>query len=278
MSESEPVYNSPTHQEILVDSLEAAKQIVAQAVPADTCFLLDNTDVLMYGEAHNDYAIPAYLATQVEEHKKQGVTSFGFEINPTPSIQAIIDDINAGKVERIPEIDWSLGFGNALVRQNKNILLEKLVKAGIKIYAFASWSNQTLDNESAQPYSKQTEEAAAAIIKNHSEAGKTIVLVGSQHAQYEEGKKGWNFPHTADCVRALGLKSRSVLFNGGMNPLGEYERSPESRLRAAWREKQSSQPMYLSTPIERIRNHSADGIIFLPIQPFLGANEPIPNS
>lgn len=260
-------------REIHLQNLEDAKTVLESGKPADTVSLLQDAEVLMYGEIHIDYAIPDYLLTQVAAFKQAGVTSFGFEINPDPEIQKIFDEINAGNFDNADTINWSLGFGNPTVRQTKQNLALQLVKAGIRVYPFASWNKQ--GDVADKPYTKESEEQAALIINNQSQDGKSVVLVGSKHAEYGQGRKIIKFPHTADCVNELGKKTKSVIFAGGMNNPLEYNRDPEVLIKRAARGT-VRMPTYIDTTEISVDKYHGDGILVLPEVPFLAANMPIP--
>jgi len=263
----------PIQGELPLGNMSEAIRVIELGKPADTAELLTDIDVLFYGETHTDYAIADYLLSQVAAFKTAGVTSFGFEINPDPINQEIFDEINSGKLDRLPEIDWSLGFGNPTVRQTKQRMVEELVKAGIKVYPFANWSAQ--ENIQTEPYTEESEKKAAEIIGIQTEKGKTVVLVGSRHADYTEKLKFKQFPHTADCVKALRKNSKSLTFAGGMPNPGDYDRSPEAKLRAGANEKVQV-PTFIDTSEIQVQGYFGDGIIVLPVVPFLSARAEIP--
>jgi hypothetical protein len=274
MSEYDPSEKNLPRQQIDINNVDDARRIIDLAQPVDTLSLLENVPVLLYGETHNDYSIPEFLRGQIEQFKAAGVTSFGFEITPDPAIQQIFDELNNGRTDRLQEIDWSLNWGNPLVRHNKEQLVRDLIKAGIIVYPFASWDSQ--GEIEKQPYSQQSEIDAADIISQHSKIGKTIVLIGDQHAKYGEGKRGKTFAQTADCLHALGIQSKSIIFAGGMRNPGANDRLPAEKLRQAWREKDKGEAMYINVSRFSLGGFSSDGIIMLPEVRSLAANEPMP--
>lgn len=258
---------------LCLQSTTDAERILEMRTPVNTISLLSNTDVLLYGDIHSNYAIPNYLLTQIAAFKSAGVTSFGFEIHPDPKIQKVFDSINAGNLERVSEIDWSLRFGNPLVNQTLQQLAVKLVIAGIRIYPFASWDRQK--SVAAQPYTQESEEQAARVVCDQTKDGKTVVLVGARHAEYRHEREYILFPHTADCIKRLGKKTKSVIFAGGMDNPNACDTDPEELIRCAARNIVRS-PTYIDTSEKGIEGFDGDGILILPEVPFLAANKPIP--
>lgn len=260
-------------QEIPIKNIHDARKILELGKSFNPTELLQDADVLFYGDIHNDYAIPDYLLTQVDRLKRAGVTSFGFEINPGPKIRAIFDEINSGKLERIKDVDWSFGWSNPIVRKNKEKLVRSLVKAKIEVYPFASWDKEGDIKEDL--YTGEVEQQAAAIINENAKKGKTVVFVGMEHAQYGKDMYWRKFPHTADAVVLLGSKVESILFAGGMHNPGLYDRSSEALLQRAIGEKKLTEPLFIDTTDMRVEDYSANGIILLPVVPFAAANEPM---
>ena len=127
-----------------------------------------------------------------------------------------------------------------------------------------------------KPYAKESEEEAAEIISQQTTDGKTVVLVGGQHAEYNDNRKVWRFPHTADCVKSLGKRVKSIAIAGGMNnPMGD-SRDPKELIRRAARKSNSGPATIIDTTQQKIEGFHNDGILVLPEVPFLAANQPIP--
>lgn len=154
------------------------------------------------------------------------------------------------------------------------MLVEQLVKARIRVYPCATWDSQ--GEIQAKPYTEESEEQAAQIIDNQARDGKTVVLIGGKHAEYGDGRKTLRFPRTADCIKSLGKRVKSVAIAGGMQtPLG-YDRDPEELMRKAARKSNVQIATYIDISGQRIDKYHNDGILVLPEVPFLAANQPIP--
>lgn len=263
------------HQnEYRLKNVDDGVQVLELGTPVDTVSLLRDADVLMYGERHDDYALPDHLLQQAPAFKTAGVTSFGFEINPDPKIQAIFDEINRGNITRASEIDWSLGWGNQTVRETKQQLVETLVNEGIRIYPFASWEKD--NGAEGKPYTKEVEQDAAQRIVSETKDGKTVVPVGRKHGEYSDGRKTIQFPHTADSVKTLGKKVKSIAIDGGMQSPGAYDRDPTELISRAARKTNLSVAIHIDTTQRKIEGHHNDGILVLPEVPTLMPNQPVP--
>ena len=265
-----------THQqnEYQLKNVEDGARVLELGAPVDTISLLRETDVLIYGESHDNYAIPDHLLEQVPAFKTSGVTSFGFEINPDPKLQTIFDELNSGNVTRANEIDWSLGWGNQTVRETKQKLVETLVKEGIRVYPFASWEKD--NGVEGKPYTREVEQDAALRIVGETKDGKTVVLVGRKHGEYGEGRKAIQFPHTADSVKALGKKVKSVAIDGGMQSPGAYDKDPQVLISTASLKINLKIALHIDTAQRKIEGHHNDGILVLPEVPTLTRNMPVP--
>lgn len=269
------VHSTKPKKEQSLTSIQDVENILRIGKTVDTASLLKNCDVLMYGEDHRDYAIADHLLEQVQVFKNSGVTSFGFEINTSPRIQKIFDEINSGNFEQASAIDWSFAIGNPTVRETKQRLVVELVKAGIKVYPFADWQN---DSDIIGEYSKENEEKAAKIINEKNNDGKTVVLIGGRHAEYKDKRREIKFPHTADCLNKLGKKIKSIALAGGMvNPDTFSSKDPESLIKRAVSRNKIRSPIFIDTKNTKIEGFHNDGILILPAVPFLAGNAPIPN-
>lgn len=59
-----------------------AQELLKTSEPVNYTQILKGTDILLLGESHIDYTIAEHLQKQVKIFKENGVTSFGFELNP----------------------------------------------------------------------------------------------------------------------------------------------------------------------------------------------------
>lgn len=258
-----------TEQAFSLQDINQATELLNTAEPVNLASVLGTTSALFFGENHVDYAGPRFLQTQVDVFKNAGVTSMGFEINPSKENRAIIEAINSGNSDRIHDIDWSNGFGNPIVRIEKEQLVRDLVGAGIKIYAFAPWDD-------GGSYNKQKEREATLIIKGYAREGKTVVLIGGNHAKDTVGQAELNSMSTVDVAERHGISdAKTIMLVGGMryHPLDEAKNS-EARLRAAIYRKRIGEPCFIPTKND-VKGLEADGIIALPEEPFLSPQDPV---
>ncbi len=258
--------------EMKIRNTQVAREIInkyGQEMPHLEEFFRDGTQVLFLGEEHVDYTNPLFILERVEQLKEAGVTSMGFEILADERNKAIFERINNGDIKAVEEIDWSLGWGNPLVRQLKTRLVKKLAEAGIKIYPFSHWGKNST-------YLKESEEMAALDIQSAvRSSGRTVVLVGRQHVIYTQRRpRIYKFPHTADCVSNLGIKTKRLVFEGGMRKPFLYSRSPRYYMQEA--ASSLNKPMFIGLQSLRVEDYEVDGIVVLPPRPFLAANEPSP--
>lgn len=235
----------------------------------------EESQVVFFGEEHTNYAIPLFMLEEgrIEELKRAGITSVGFEIEADEENIELFEKINAGNIEAIDKIDWSLGFGNPIGRQLKAKFVKRLIEAGIKVYPFSHWS------EKGTSYNEQTEmEAAQEIIQHLSEGGKTLVFIGSGHVARQDNERKFP-PSTADCVENLGYKAQKLMFIGGATLPFLYNRSTEYYLLNAYSELGYEDPRYIKRGSFSASDFPlVDGIIMLPRQPFLSAQQPAPEN
>lgn len=261
---------SLNNEEVQLTSVNDASKLIEQRQPLQLADVLEGTDATFFGDVHNDYAITEFMIKSIPDFKRSKVVSVGFEVNPDPSIQAIFDQINSGDLTNVDNVTWAR---SNVVMQKRIELVQKLSKAGIKIYPFANWDSEQSSIQ-GKPYSEQSEQLAASIIKRESSKGKTVVFVGAEHASYKKGKPHHRFPHTIDHAQEIGLKVKSFLFAGGMNNPAFYDRSEDGLMqRALHRDIRLKKPEFINISEQSIKGFSGDGIILLPEAPFIAAND-----
>jgi|YNPMSStandDraft_2_1061718.scaffolds.fasta_scaffold07604_2 hypothetical protein len=238
----------------ILRSVTDAREILQQGIPAREGIkrILSEQDIIIFGETHVDETIPQFLIRIVSELKTAGVTSFGVEIPPTPETQAVLDEINQGRLEKVNEIDWSLGFNAPQARSLKAQLISLLVQNGIKIYGFKYW-----DSSSGFPsYNEESEQKAANIIRQQVAQGKTVVLVGQQHAIDSKARQFRNLYQ----ILKEKTNTKSVVLIGGKRFPFESG-SPEDFIKRAAEDLKINEAKLIEAPIKTMES---DAVCILP--------------
>ncbi|MDH7476518.1 MAG: hypothetical protein QHH09_03545 [Microgenomates group bacterium] len=248
------------------ETVNEIESVLRQAITENKSIaeFFKSSDIVLFGERHIDYAIPEYLLSIIPILRENGITSFGFEIPVTEENLEIINEINQGNLERVKDIDWSLGFGAPEVRQLKENFVRQLVENGIRVYAYVHWDKNFPTSYSAE----ESEKKAAEIIKQHQQQGKTAVLAGEAHVSLTERRQSPNLGQILK--QELGLKTTIIVFQGGMTDPLEYDRSPSGLIRRAMRKITLNKPVLVEYLIKGI---NCDLIIVLPEKPLKSAQE-----
>lgn len=252
--------------------LEAAGKLLISHQPLDYRKLLSEIDVLYLGEHHNDYSIAGHLLDQVEAFRESGVKTFAVELNPKD--QPILDEINGGDFSNIDKLEFSSGFGSITVEAKKRELVHALVNNGIRIVGVANWDKGIEGNESI--YNLESEQTAAGIIEERAKLGKVVILIGAAHSFYVKGDLRYPFVRSPDVLREKGIKVKTASFIGGMDQLGEYDRSVEAYLRrASVNLGMQDKSFYIDSTGETfpLTKYNNDGLIHLPHCPFRSARD-----